>query len=157
MEDNSSVFTSALTLALAHALDHLSLDDHRPVNAPASLATLRQNLDLPLNEASLGAKTVINDLVSGVDGGIIDSAGGRFFGWGIGGSLPAALAADWLTSPRGPKARLFALPPRRSRCRLAPPRLGPNRRPLRLLPRRSRRGRNSRPMAQRTPSSPRLR
>ncbi len=28
----------------------------------------------------------------------LGSAGGRFFGWVIGGSLPSALAADWLTS-----------------------------------------------------------
>src|SRR5271163_86039 len=111
MEDNSSVFSSVLTLALAHALDHLSPDDHRPVNAPASLATLRQRLDLPLNECSMGAKTVLNDLVSGVEGGIIDSAGGRFFGWVIGGSLPAALAADWLTSTWDQNAALYACAP----------------------------------------------
>src|SRR6201996_2085330 len=111
MEDNSSTFSSVLTLALAHALDHLSPDDHRPVNAPASLTTLRQKLDLPLNEAGIGAKTVLNDLVSGVEGGIIDSAGGRFFGWVIGGSLPAALAADWLTSSWDQNAGLFACSP----------------------------------------------
>src|SRR5271154_4152329 len=111
MEDNSSTFSSALTLALAHALDHLSPDDKRPVNAPASLATLRQRLDLPLNECSMGAKTVLNDLVSGVEGGILDSAGGRFFGWVIGGSLPSALAADWLTSAWDQNAGLFACSP----------------------------------------------
>jgi len=111
MEDNSSTFSSVLTLALAHALDHLSPDDHRPVNAPASLATLRQRLDLPLNEACTAPKAVLNDLVSGVEGGIIDSAGGRFYGWVIGGSLPAALAADWLTSAWDQNAGLFACSP----------------------------------------------
>src|ERR1700761_3496569 len=111
MEDNSSTFSSVLTLALAHALDHLSPDDHRPVNAPASLTTLRQKLDLPLNEAGIGAKTLLNNLVSGVEGGIIDSAGGRFYGWVIGGSLPAALAADWLTSTWDQNAGLFACSP----------------------------------------------
>ena len=111
MEDNSSTFSSVLTLALAHALDHLSPDDHRPVNAPASLTTLRQRLDLPLNEACVAPKTVLNDLVSGVEGGIIDSAGGRFYGWVIGGSLPAALAADWLTSAWDQNAGLFACSP----------------------------------------------
>src|ERR1700733_12444475 len=111
MEDNSSIFSSALTLALAHALDHLSPDDHRPVNAPASLATLRQKLDLPLNEACIAPKAVVNDLVSGVEGGIIDSAGGRFYGWVIGGSLPAALAADWMTSAWDQNAGLYACAP----------------------------------------------
>jgi len=32
------------------------------------------------------------------DGGILGSSNGRFFGWVIGGTLPVALAADWLTS-----------------------------------------------------------
>src|SRR5271154_1585211 len=111
MEDNRSTFSSVLTLALAHALDHLSPDDHRPVNAPASLATLRQKLDLPLSEAGMGPKAVLNDLVAGVEGGIIDSAGGRFYGWVIGGSLPAALAADWLTSAWDQNAGLFTTAP----------------------------------------------
>ena len=45
------------------------------------------------------------------EGGIIDSAGGRFFGWVIGGSLPAALAADWMTSTWDQNAGLYACAP----------------------------------------------
>ncbi|MGD0438664.1 MAG: pyridoxal-dependent decarboxylase, partial [Bryobacteraceae bacterium] len=37
-------------------------------------------------------------LVADVDGGIIGSAGGRFFAWVMGGALPSAIAADWLTA-----------------------------------------------------------
>src|SRR5262249_36948010 len=45
-----------------------------------------------------GPEQVVADMIRDVEGGIIGSPGGRFFGWVIGGSLPAALAADWLTS-----------------------------------------------------------
>src|SRR5215470_11592900 len=43
-------------------------------------------------------KGVINELVRDTDRGILRSSSGRFFGWVIGGALPVALAADWLTS-----------------------------------------------------------
>src|SRR5262249_33097641 len=44
-------------------------------------------------------------------GGINGSAGGRFFGWVIGGSLPAALAADWLTAVWDQNAASYACAP----------------------------------------------
>ena len=37
-------------------------------------------------------------LASGVEPGLMAMPSGRFFGWVIGGTLPAALGADWLTS-----------------------------------------------------------
>ena len=74
-----------------------SLPD-RPVGATASPAELRAALDLPLPEDGVDPVTVVEELAAGVDPGTVASAGPRYFGFVIGGSLPAALAADWLTS-----------------------------------------------------------
>src|SRR6185295_10688147 len=41
----------------------------------------------------------------------LGSAGGRFFGWVIGGALPAALGADWLTTAWDQNAGLYACGP----------------------------------------------
>jgi len=41
---------------------------------------------------------VIDDLVRLVEPGLTGMPSGRFFGWVIGGGLPSAVAADWLTS-----------------------------------------------------------
>ena len=106
-----SQFDSPLSAALRHALEHLSPEENLSVAATADLRELRQRLDLPLNETGMDATTVIKELVQGVKGGILDSAGGRFFGWVIGGSLPAALAADWLTSAWDQNAALYACAP----------------------------------------------
>ena len=111
MSENSSSFQAPLNAALHHAMQHLSPESDVPVAATADLDTLRRQLGLPLGEAGVDATVVIDDLVRGVRGGIIDSAGPRFFGWVIGGSLPAALAADWLTSAWDQNAGMYACAP----------------------------------------------
>ena len=54
---------------------------------------------------------MVDELVAAVEGGILGTAGDRFFGWVIGGSLPAALAADWLTSAWDQNVALYACAP----------------------------------------------
>jgi glutamate/tyrosine decarboxylase-like PLP-dependent enzyme len=92
-------------------MDRLSPASTRSVAATADLNTLRARLALPLGQTGLDATRVIDDLVQAVEGGLIDSAGPRFFGWVIGGSLPAALAADWLTSTWDQNAGMYATAP----------------------------------------------
>jgi glutamate/tyrosine decarboxylase-like PLP-dependent enzyme len=46
-----------------------------------------------------------------VDGGLHAVASGRFFAWVMGGSLPAALAADWLTSAWDQNAHAYGTGP----------------------------------------------
>ncbi|MGH8783214.1 pyridoxal phosphate-dependent decarboxylase family protein [Paraburkholderia sp.] len=109
--NDASVFRPVLERALSHSLAHLENLAHSPVAAEASLHTLRERLAKPLNRESLPAEQVIDDLVADAAGGILGSAGGRFFGWVIGGSLPAALAADWLTSAWDQNAASYSCGP----------------------------------------------
>jgi glutamate/tyrosine decarboxylase-like PLP-dependent enzyme len=69
----------------------------RRVGASADLAELRSRLARPLTEEGEDPRLVIEDLARDVDPGLIASAGPRYFGFVIGGTLPVALAADWLT------------------------------------------------------------
>jgi glutamate/tyrosine decarboxylase-like PLP-dependent enzyme len=100
-----------LESTLAHALSYIESLDKVPVSATASLADLRQRLGYPLADDGLDATQVIDELVADVEGGMLGSAGGRFFGWLVGGAVPAALAADWLTSTWDQANALYASGP----------------------------------------------
>ena len=78
--------------------DFLESLDQRPVWPPASVEELRRDLGGPLPNEPVDPLTVIEELAGTADRGVVAMPGGRYFGFVIGGSLPAALAADWLTS-----------------------------------------------------------
>src|SRR5215475_9959222 len=89
---------NVLSVAAAHAARYLEQMPSRPIAAAAGIPELRRRLGKPLPETGLDAATVIDELVRDTDGGLMGSTNGRFFGWVIGGTLPVAIAADWLTS-----------------------------------------------------------
>jgi len=104
-------YAPALEQALRHSQNHLGKTKDGPVGAAATLAQLRARLGRPLAEDGIGPARVIDELVRDVEGGIVNSACGRFFGWVIGGTLPAATAADWLTSAWDQNAAIHACSP----------------------------------------------
>jgi len=96
---------------MRHALAHVDRIRERPVDATASDDDLRRRIDIPFTDAGIAAEQVIDELAAACEGGIIGSAGPRFFGFVIGGSLPAALAADWMTSAWDQNAGLYVIGP----------------------------------------------
>jgi glutamate/tyrosine decarboxylase-like PLP-dependent enzyme len=107
----SSSFAGPLELALNSAISYLKSLDNQPAAATASLSQLRRSLGKPLEDSGVDPTVVIRELVRDVEGGILGTAGGRFFAWAIGGAVPAALAADWLTAAWDQNAALFACSP----------------------------------------------
>lgn len=80
--------------------------------APTSTAEeLRKQLGGPLPDEPQESRQVIADLAKRAEPGLMATPGRRFFGFVIGGSLPAALAADWLTSTWDQNAALYAAGP----------------------------------------------
>jgi glutamate/tyrosine decarboxylase-like PLP-dependent enzyme len=104
-------FNPALETAMRHALDYLHNVDERPVGPTVSLETLRRRLYKDWNHDPMPAESVVNDLAKDIEGGLNNSVNARFFAWVMGGSLPSALAADWLTSAWDQNAGLYSVSP----------------------------------------------
>lgn len=111
MKKDDPAFGRTLEAALRHSLLYLSGLDRRSVAATANHETLRSRLNKPLPDKGIDPEQVIDDLVKDVEGGLLGSAGGRFYAWVIGGSLPSALAADWMVSTWDQNAALYACAP----------------------------------------------
>jgi glutamate/tyrosine decarboxylase-like PLP-dependent enzyme len=102
---------AALRRAAELGLEYLAGLDERRVGARSDAADLVERLGGPVPEGSTDPVQVVEDLAAAADPGIVASLGPRYFGFVIGGQLPAAAAADWLTTAWGQNAALHALSP----------------------------------------------
>jgi glutamate/tyrosine decarboxylase-like PLP-dependent enzyme len=100
-----------LQLTASLAADYLESLPTRPVFPRVEPDELRATLGGPLPEEPVDPAQVITELAAGADPGIVASGSGRYFGFVIGGTLPAAMAADWLTSAWDQNAGLYACSP----------------------------------------------
>lgn len=100
-----------LSLAARFSRDYLESLPTRRVGAPATLEQLRALAQRPLSDAGIAAEDVLRELNEIADVGVIASAGPRYFGFVIGGSLPVALGADWLVSTWDQNPGIYATSP----------------------------------------------
>src|SRR5687767_13076598 len=70
-------------------------------NPAATYHQMRETFAAPTPDTGADAKAVIEELARLAAPGLSAMTGPRFFGWVIGGSHEAGVAADWLTSAWG--------------------------------------------------------
>src|SRR5690606_33575111 len=92
----------ALSALLQHAAEvagdyRASLPD-RPVQAPARSDALLERFGGPLPRTGTPPERVVDELVAAAEDGLMSTAGPRYFGFVVGGALPAATAADVLAA-----------------------------------------------------------
>jgi glutamate/tyrosine decarboxylase-like PLP-dependent enzyme len=111
MQTSHEQFSKSLEAAFHAAQSYLDKLDATSVGATADLKTLRSQLRKPLTANGMPPEQVIAELARDVNGGLIGTGTGRFFGWVIGGAVPAALGADILASVWDQNAGLYATSP----------------------------------------------
>ena len=97
--------------ALEQALTYLEGLPTRPLGPPADAADLREALGGPLPQHGNDPREVVAALARAADPGIMASGSGRFFGFVVGGTMPAPLAADWLAGAWDQNAGLAVIGP----------------------------------------------
>ncbi len=102
---------AALERAFAHANAYLEGLDAMSAATTVPTDGLRRALGRALPETGMPAAQVIDELARDTKGGLLGSQSGRFFGWVIGGGLPAAIGADWLASVWDQNAGIHACSP----------------------------------------------
>ena len=93
------------------AADFLASLEERPIFPRVDADDLRSALGGQLPDEPTDPRDVIAQLRAGAEPGVVAIPSGRYFGFVIGGSVPAALAADWLTSTWDQNAGLYAAGP----------------------------------------------
>src|SRR5215203_3639683 len=104
-------YERVLEIAGASARRYLADVPDRSVREQASVEELRMALTRELPEQGEDPATVVEELAEAAEPGLIALASPRYFGFVIGGTLPAALGADWLATAWDQIASLYVCGP----------------------------------------------
>lgn len=99
-DDTAQLFDRARDAALAY---RETVADG-PAHPTRSYHDILATLSAPMPETGSPADAVLGDLLETTEGGLMPIVGPRFFGWVMGASHPAGVAADWLVSAWGQNA-----------------------------------------------------
>lgn len=94
-----------------HASSYLTELSTRPVHERVTADELRSALGGPLPEAGEDPAAVVEALAEASEPGLVATGGPRYFGFVVGGSLPAALGADLLAASWDQIASLYVCGP----------------------------------------------
>ena len=94
-----------------HAADFVETLETRPIRADAGVEALTAALGGPLPEEGEAPDEVVAALVEAAEPGLVGVPSGRYFGFVIGGGVPAAVAADMLATVWDQNAGLYVIGP----------------------------------------------
>ena len=104
-------FDQPLDHAAARARAWLRAEATGPVPPAEDIDAVLARMRTTLPDAPADPTTVVDELADAVEPGLMAMGAGRFFGWVVGGTLPATLGADWLVSAWDQNSALrFATP-----------------------------------------------
>ncbi len=104
-------FSLLLQRAHQHAAEYLQRLPERPVVQSATREELLSALRTPLSVSGEQPESILDLLGAQAHAGTTACASPRYFGFVIGGSLPVALAADWMLSSWDQNAGIYVISP----------------------------------------------
>src|SRR5580658_3752681 len=108
---SEDVMADVLDDAARRAQHYLAGLESRPVAPSAAALEALASLERPFPERGAAAEEVLAELDDIGSPATMASAGGRFFGFVIGGSLPVTVAANWLAATWDQNGGLVATSP----------------------------------------------
>lgn len=100
-----------LRLAASEAINHLEKLPERHVGATGTATDMVRLLGGPLPAGPAHAADTIETLRRAAQSGVVATSGPRYFGFVVGGTLPVAIATDWLVSAWDQNSGVFELGP----------------------------------------------